>query len=158
MKGPTGIDNGQHLRVRGKGICGIKGGADGDLYINIRVASNKVFSRDGNNIHMKMPIDPITATIGGEVDVKTPWGKDVKVKVNPGTCTGFYSIVQKQGIHKKIGSASIEGDLIVEFEVMPLVNLSDAQKESLKKIKQSITIDNVKNAKKTYEDIDAALN
>ena len=158
VKVPMGIDNKQHLRIRGRGVCGIKGGADGDLYINISVAPNRIFTRNGNNIHMKLPIDPITATLGGEVDTRSPWGDAIKVKVKPGTCTGFYSIVKKHGIHKKIGPNVVEGDLIVDFEVVPLVNLSTSQTKMLEKIKESITIDNVKNAKMINEAIDDALN
>lgn len=141
IKVPQGIANGQRLRVQGKGECGIKGGKDGDMYVRIRVTPSDLFSRDGNSLNLmtKVPIDAITASIGGQIDARTPW-EILKVKVPIGTISGDRITLKGSGIHSKNGN----GDLIVVFEVMPLENLDSTQKKLLEELKKTLNDKNVK--------------
>lgn len=134
VKVPPGIDNGQRLRVKGKGECGIKGGKDGDMYISISIPKNNVFIRNGLNLLMDFPIDALTATFGGEIEVFTPWGK-IKTVIPAGTYTGSTKTIQGHGIH----TSSKNGDLTIRFIVQPFVNLTDDQKKTLENFKKSIS-------------------
>ena len=81
---PAGIDSGQKLRVKGKGECGIKGGSNGDLYINIIAEKSDIFEKIGLDLYTVLHLNPITATIGGNIDIETPYGSKT-IHVNPGT-------------------------------------------------------------------------
>lgn len=140
IKIPQGIATGQRLRVQGKGECGIKGGKDGDMYVTITVESNKLFFRNGSSLDLatKVPIDAITATLGGQIDVRTPW-EMLKVHVPIGTTTGKTVILRGSGVHSKRGN----GNLVVEFEVEPFENLDNNQKKLLENLKNTLKDNNI---------------
>ena len=137
VKIPAGICSGQKLRVKGRGQCGIKGGEDGNLYLNVIVAPSELFKRDGIDFKTIVPIDPITATFGGQIQIQTPW-KKTTVTIKPGTSTGDVVAVDGQGVHMK----DKDGKLIVAFDVKPLANLTEEQKEMLAKLKETISQNN----------------
>ena len=76
---PAGIDDGQSIRLGGKGEAGYNGGSDGDLLVTIRVKSSKQFVRDGYNLYTNLTIPVTTAVLGGEVTV--PGKGDLYVNV-----------------------------------------------------------------------------
>ena len=139
---PEGIANGQRLRVAGKGECGIKGGKDGDMYIRMHIEPNSLFIRDGNSLDLTthVPIDAITATLGGKIDVRTPW-ETLKIDVPIGTTTGARSVLKGSGVHSKHGN----GNLIVIFEIEPFENLNSMQKKMLEDFKKALNDSNVHN-------------
>ena len=135
VKIPQGIANGQHLRVQGRGECGIKGGKDGDMYIRINVLPDKMFKRDGNSLDLtvKVPIDAITASLGGKINVRTPW-ETLEVDVPIETTNGTRSVLKGSGVHSKQGN----GNLNVVFELVPFKNLTNAQKQLLNEFKKTL--------------------
>jgi molecular chaperone DnaJ len=84
---PAGINDGQRLRIPGKGERGANGGPNGDLYLEIRVRPHEKFIRDGKNILLEIPITAVDATIGTTVDVPTIKG-EVTMKIPAGTQEG----------------------------------------------------------------------
>ena len=72
---PQGIDEGQRIRLSGKGEPGMNGGPPGDLYVEIHLKQHDVFQRDGDDLHCEIPVGFTTAALGGEVDVPTLNGK-----------------------------------------------------------------------------------
>jgi molecular chaperone DnaJ len=66
---PKGIDNGQQIRLQGKGEFGEKGGPAGDLYIIVQVSPHKLFTREGNNLKLDIPITFVQAALGNEISV-----------------------------------------------------------------------------------------
>ncbi len=82
---PPGVDNTSRLRVSGQGEVGSAGA--GDLYLYIRVLPHNVFERDGNNIHLQLPVHFVKAALGGEVSVPTLNGS-VAMKIPAGTQSG----------------------------------------------------------------------
>ena len=84
---PAGIDNGQCVRIQGKGEPGTNGGPRGDLLVAVMISSDPAFERDGYNIFSDVVIDYPTAVLGGEVKVKTVDG-EVLYEVKPGTASG----------------------------------------------------------------------
>lgn len=137
VKIPAGIATGQRLRLKEKGVCGVKGGKNGDIFINVMVERNDIFERSGMDLKTRIPLDPITATIGGDIDVHTPWGIS-KLKIDPNTINGSSKRIKGEGVKTSSG----KGDLIVEFNINSLVNLNNEQKELLNKLKQSLVRSN----------------
>lgn len=137
---PAGIDVGQSLRVRGYGCCGICGGTDGDLYLLINsIEKSDLFEKDGLDLKIKWPISPITATLGGKIEVLSPNGM-MKVKVQPGTISGKVLRESGKGIKSKNGI----GDLYIELYVEPFVNLTKEQEKMLEDFSKSVIDSNLK--------------
>lgn len=116
----------------------MKGGKAGDLYVVLRVEESSMFERNGYDLHTDLYISPITASIGGEAEVYTPYGT-VKIKVPAGTTSGKQLRVPGKGV-KSGGSA---GDLYLYVQIEPLVNLSKEQKELLKAFSATVTSKNL---------------
>lgn len=126
---PAGVDDGQQMRLQGKGEAGINGGPYGDLYVVFLVQDSDKFQRDGAEIYYEMPIDFAQAALGDEIDVPTVHG-DVKLKVPAGTQTGTKFRLRGKGAPRLRGSGN--GDQTVIAKVVTPKNLNDAQKEALR--------------------------
>ena len=133
VKIPAGISNGQRLRLKEKGICGLKGGKNGDIFVNVMVQRSELFERNGNDLITKMPINAVLATIGGDVKVKTPWGMS-NMHIGPMTCNGTHITLKGEGVKTQAGN----GNLIVEIEVTPLANISSEQKDLMHKLNATL--------------------
>jgi molecular chaperone DnaJ len=125
---PTGIDNGDRIRLTGEGEAGIHGGPPGDLYVQIQLRKHAIFTRDGTDLHCEVPISFTKAALGGEIDVPTLQGR-VKLKIPPETQTDRVLRVKGKGV-STIRSKTI-GDLLCRIVVEVPVNLSKRQKELL---------------------------
>lgn len=136
---PQGIDNGQRLRVRGKGECGLKGGQDGDMYINVAISPSRLYARNGLDLKTTLPIDALTATFGGKVEIQTPWEKTT-IDVPSKTTSGSTKTLHNQGVR----TSTAKGNLIVEFKVMPFDNLDSKQQKMLEELRKHVS------AKNTY--------
>jgi molecular chaperone DnaJ len=125
VKVPAGIQDGQKLKVRGKGQPSPNGGAAGDLVVTIKVKPHPVFSRDGDNIRVTVPITFSEAVLGATIQVPTLGGEPVKLKVAPGTPNGRTLRVKGKGVQL----AGKEGDLLATVEIAVPAHVSDkAQK------------------------------
>lgn len=132
LKIPAGIHSGQQLRVPGKGEKGAQGGPNGDLYIEIVVARHKYFVREGNHIHISIPLSTLEATLGTKIDVPTVHG-DVELTVPAGTQNGTQFRLKGKGV-KELNSSNI-GDQFVEIKLQVEDKLSREQKELYEKLK-----------------------
>ena len=94
---PPGAETGKRIRVPGKGGSGVRGGPAGDLYITPRVRSHPLFTRDGNDLAMELPITIGEALSGATIEVPTPAGA-VKVKVPAGAQSGQRLRVKGKGV------------------------------------------------------------
>lgn len=94
---PPGAETGKRIRVAGKGASGIRGGPSGDLYITPRVRSHPLFTRDGNDLAIELPITMGEALRGAVIEVPTPTGP-VKVKVPAGAQSGQRLRVKGKGV------------------------------------------------------------
>ena len=131
VKIPAGISNGQQLRVSGKGDKGINGGPCGDLYIEVEVSSHPFFKRDGNDIHVTVPISAIDATLGKVVDVPTVYG-DVALSIPEGTQPEQTLRMRGKGI-KDIRTGN-PGDQYVHIDIKIPNKLSKEEKELYQKL------------------------
>ena len=85
---PAGVDSGSKVRLTGQGERGKRGGAPGDLIITFKVKPHKFFSREGLDIHVKLPINIVQATLGSKMKVATISGKKVVLRIPKGTQSG----------------------------------------------------------------------
>ncbi len=129
----AGIENGQTIKIPGKGGQGINGGPNGDLFIKILLKNDTDFHRMGNNLHKEVPLDLYTAILGGELLTDTFDGK-VKLKISPETKNGAKVKLKGKGfpIYKKKGEF---GDLILTFSIKLPESLSQKEKELFKELK-----------------------
>ncbi|MFD0768059.1 molecular chaperone DnaJ [Bacillus sp. CGMCC 1.60114] len=129
VKIPAGIDNGQQIRVTGKGEAGINGGPAGDLYVVVRVKDHEFFHREGDDIICEMPLTFAQAALGDEVEVPTVHGK-VKLKIPAGTQTGTEFRLKGKGAPNVRGYG--QGDQYVVVRVVTPTKLTSHQKELLR--------------------------
>lgn len=147
IKIPAGIDDGQRIRIVGKGQCGVKYGTDGNLYINVSIKKQDIFERSGLNVKTNAYVDPITAMLGGKISVATPY-KMIDVDIPAGTQTGKIIVKKNEGI--KVGNSV--GELHIEVCIEAFSKLSNDQKKALEEIKNKFTDDNLPLTKKYQED------
>jgi molecular chaperone DnaJ len=125
---PPGVDTGSRLRVAGEGECGVKGGRGGDLYVVIHVRGHDIFKREENDIICDVPIDFLTAALGGIIDVPTITGK-TKLKIPEGSQNGSTLKLKGKGFPSLRGGQ--RGDQHVRLFVEIPVALSNDQKAAL---------------------------
>lgn len=130
---PAGINDGQQLRVAGKGERGLNGGPNGDLYIEINITKDSFFKREGKDIHIELPIDMISASLGATITVPTVYG-DVEMTIPEGTQNGQILKLKSKGM--KDLRSPIYGDQYVHIKVETPKNLNAEQKELLKKFQE----------------------
>lgn len=124
---PAGVTDGQKIRLRGKGRAGANGGPAGDLILTVHVGKHKVFTIDGKNLRMSLPVSFDEAVLGATVEVPTLSGERVKVKVAPGTSSGTTLRVKGKGIAGRDGV----GDLLVRIDVHVPAKLNKQAREAL---------------------------
>ncbi|HCE43703.1 MAG TPA: molecular chaperone DnaJ [Lentisphaeria bacterium] len=129
---PPGVDTGSRLRVSGEGEGGVRGGQSGDLYVVVHVRAHEIFQRDGLDIICELPIDFVTASLGGLVEVPTITGK-TKLKVPEGTQNGTVMRIKGKGMPSLRGGQ--RGDQHIKVFVEVPTNLTREQKELLAKFK-----------------------
>ena len=126
VKIPAGIDSGNHLRLKGEGNAGIRGGPSGDLFVVVFVEPHEVFKRDKADIFAEMPISFAEAALGTKIDVPTLKGEAV-LSVPQGTQTGTIFRLKGKGI-KKLNETGF-GDEYVKVIVQTPEKLGKKQKE-----------------------------
>jgi molecular chaperone DnaJ len=126
---PSGIDNGERVRVPGKGHAGVRGGAPGDLYIDVEVRPHPVFQRVGDDLHLVVPIAIHEAALGARIDIMTPDGA-TRLRIPPGTQSGQRFRLRDRGVPSPRGAP--RGDLVVEVRLMLPRILDERSKELLR--------------------------
>jgi molecular chaperone DnaJ len=127
IKIPAGVSDGQKIKIAGKGNPSPNGGPAGDLIITVTVKPHPVFTRDGNNIRVVVPITFAEAVLGATIQVPTLGGEPVKLKVAPGTPNGRVLRVKGRGVV----TAKAEGDLLATVEIAVPSHVSDKAKKAL---------------------------
>jgi molecular chaperone DnaJ len=129
VKIPSGVDEGDRVRLTGEGEPGVNGGPSGDLYVQVHIKAHSVFQRDHDDLHCEMPVSFATAALGGDVDVPTLDGS-ARIKVPSETQSGKTFRLRGKGI-KGVRSHS-PGDLFCHVLIETPVNLNERQKELLR--------------------------
>lgn len=131
---PPGVKDGQTIRLRGKGGHGDPGAARGDLMLKVTVEKHPVFSREGNNLTLDLPVTFLEAALGATVPVPTLDGKTVKVRIAPGTPSGRVLRVKGRGVQTKKAT----GDLLAKVVITVPEDLSDAAKATLETLRTQL--------------------
>ncbi len=126
---PSGVDDGDRIRLSGEGEAGINGGPPGDLYVQIHLKQHPVFQRDHDDLHCELPISFTTAALGGEIRIPTLDGH-AAIKIPAETQSGKVFRLLGKGI--KGVRSSQPGDLLAHVVVETPVNLTERQKELLR--------------------------
>ncbi|WP_049565430.1 molecular chaperone DnaJ [Streptomyces sp. SBT349] len=132
---PAGVDDGQRIRLRGKGAPGERGGPSGDLYVVVHVDEHPVFGRRGDNLTITVPVTFPEAALGGEIKVPTLGGPPVTLKLPPGTPGGRTMRARGKGAVRKDGT---RGDLLVTIEVSVPRDLGDKARRALEDYRAAV--------------------
>jgi molecular chaperone DnaJ len=128
---PAGVDDGQTLRIPGRGMAGVKGGPPGNLYVEVRVEPDERFQRDEFDIHSKVTVSMVQAALGCSVKAATLSG-DVDLEVEPGTQPG--QVITRKGKGIPVLGGRGHGDHHVHVEVAVPTKLSGEQEELLREL------------------------
>ena len=134
---PKGIDNGQSIRLEGKGERGERGGPNGDLIISMLVAPHKVFKRNGADLLIDVPITFTQAALGDEISIPLLDGSETKQAIKPGTQPNTVIRLRGKGVPSVRNNRNI-GDLLVTINVVIPVSLTETQKEKLRDFGESM--------------------
>jgi molecular chaperone DnaJ len=132
---PAGVQNGQRIRIAGRGTPGRNGGPPGDLFVIVRVAPHPLFGRSGDDLTVTVPVTFPEAALGAEVQVPTLDGSPVTIKVPPGTKSGRTFRVRGRGIK----TPKRQGDLLVTVEVAVPAKLSRDERKAVEALAAAST-------------------
>ncbi len=126
---PAGVEDGQRIRVKGRGAPGQGMAPPGDLYVVVHAGSHSKFGRRGSNLTYTVPITFPEAALGTVISVPT-LDEPVKVRVAPGTAAGTTLRVRGRGV-PSARNGSKPGDLLVKVDVLVPSSLTDDQREAV---------------------------
>jgi molecular chaperone DnaJ len=126
---PAGLADGARIRVPGKGHAGRSGGENGDLYIAVQVQPHPVFRREGDDLHVVVPVAIHEAALGAKIEVPSLDGP-ARVRIPPGTQSGQRFRVHERGIPSSRNGR--RGDLVVEAKLVLPSLLDERSKELLR--------------------------
>ncbi|MHB0858556.1 MAG: DnaJ C-terminal domain-containing protein [Anaerolineae bacterium] len=129
---PPGVQTGSRVRVAGEGEPGHDGGQSGNLFLVIQVRDHPTYRREGNDLHMRLPVDLYAMVLGGEVTVPTLKGR-VALKLPPETKSGRVFRLRGQGM-PLLKNPSQYGDLYVEVHSVIPQDLSEQEKDLFRQL------------------------
>ncbi len=146
---PAGVDTGDQIPLRGYGNAGRNGGARGDAYVEVNVASDPIFVRQGYDVLVEVPVSFAEAALGAEVVVPTVHGK-IKFNVPEGTQSGTVFRLRDKGIENPRRGG--KGDEYVTVNIEVPKKLSKEQKAQLKAFEASLGVERNYDKKKSFAD------
>jgi molecular chaperone DnaJ len=134
VKIKPGVTDGTRIRLAGKGEPGVNGGPPGDLYVITRVAPSPLFERRGADLVIEVPVTYSEAALGATVDVPTPNGAQLSLKVPPGSQDGKLLRMRGHGAPKLNGSG--HGDLLARLRLAVPTKLTKAEREAIENLQK----------------------
>lgn len=129
---PAGVDNGQRIRLAGKGGAGRNGGPNGDLYVVVEVAPDVMFGRKGQHLTLVIPVTFPEAALGSEIKIPTYDHSTVTLKIPPGTKSGTTFRVKGRGV----ATTKTTGDLLVTLEIAVPTEISPKEKAAIEALSE----------------------
>jgi molecular chaperone DnaJ len=139
VKVPAGVEQDTRIRYQGEGESGKFDGPAGDLYVVLSVKAHKFFEREGDNLHCVLPVSFPQAALGSELEIETLEGSTT-IKIPEGTQNGKEFKLRGKGVPHL--SSHGKGDLIVEVRVETPSKLTKTQRELLKELAETMTVEN----------------
>jgi curved DNA-binding protein len=121
---------GQRIRIAGQGAPGRDGGPPGDLYLLVRLRPHRRFRREGDDLHLELPVSPWEAALGAAVPVETLTGT-AQVRVPAGSSSGRRLRLRGRGLPKRGGG---RGDLYASVQIAVPKRLSDEERDLFEKL------------------------
>jgi len=134
---PAGIDSGQQLRVPGRGMPGPNGSQPGDLYVQVEIAPDPRFERQGDDLGTRVRVSFATASLGGTADVELPDQSLVVAEIAPGTQPGSVLVLRSKGMPRLDRSG--RGDLHVVVDVAVPKKLSKRAKKLIQELGEELS-------------------
>jgi molecular chaperone DnaJ len=144
------VETDTRIRYSGEGEAGRFGGPAGDFYVVLDVKSHKFFERDGDDLHCVIPISFPQAALGTELDLETLDGTET-IKVPEGIQSGREIKIRGKGVPHL--NSSGKGDLIVEVRVQTPSKLTKQQKDLLKQLSETISMENTPAARGLFSKV-----
>jgi len=132
---PAGVEDGTRIRLSGEGEAGTRGGPPGDLYVFLTVRQHTLFEREGADVHCRVPISMVQATLGGNIEVPTLDGKMARINIPAGAQSGHQFRLRGKGM--PVVRSAQRGDMYIEINVETPTNLTPRQKELLKEFEKA---------------------
>jgi len=146
---PKGVETGSRLRLTGKGESGLRGGPPGDLYVVLHVREHSVFQRQDDDLACTVHVSPVTAALGGDIEIPTPDGH-ARIKLPAATPNGKVFRLRDKGMPSLNGG---NGDLHVRVELEVPAHLSSKQKKLFEEFAAGTTPDNFPEAAKQNKEV-----
>lgn len=138
VKVPAGVDNGNRLRLSGKGSAGTNGGPNGDLYIEFTVSDHKFYVRDGDDIYLETPITIAEAILGTKKEIPTLFG-NVVLTIPEGSESGDKHRIKGKGVQNE--STHRKGDMYIVLKVVTPKKISKEQKKLIEALRDTNLVD-----------------
>jgi molecular chaperone DnaJ len=152
---PAGVEEGTRIRYQGEGDAGRFGGPGGDLYIVLAIKPHAFFERDGNDLHCVIPISFPQAALGDEITIPTLEG-DSKLKIAEGTQSGKEFRIRGKGVPYL--NEHGRGDLVVQVAIQTPKKLTKVQKELLRQLGESLTVENTPTSRGLFSKVKEMFN
>ena len=140
---PAGVGDGARLRVPGRGNAGRAGGPPGDVYVTVRVEEHALFRRDGDDLHLVVPVAVHEAALGARIEIPVLDGW-ARLRVPPGTQTG--QRIRLRGRGAPSPRHGRRGDLVAEIRITLPPVLDERSKELLRQFGELHARDDVRGA------------
>jgi molecular chaperone DnaJ len=135
---PAGVGDGQKVRIPGRGRPGEYGSENGDLVVTVHVARHPVFTLDGADVRVTVPVTFPEAALGSQVEVPTPDGSTIRMRIPAGTPSGRVLRAKGRGVRTRTRT----GDLLVTIQVAVPQKLDGAAREALEAFREATGSEN----------------
>jgi len=146
---PAGVAEGMVVNVPGKGNAGKHNGVTGNIQVYIEEEPNETFVRDGQNVIYNLLLDFPTAVLGGQVEIPTIDGSNVKIKIEPGTQPGKTLRLRGKGLPAVQGYGTGIGDLVVHISIYVPKELTKSEKKAIEELRDNENFRGDKNTKRS---------
>src|SRR4051794_6429342 len=148
VKIPAGVDEGTRIRVSGEGEAGMRGAANGDLYLFVHMKRHPIYAREGTTLVADCPVSFTTAALGGAINLPGLDGQRVDVKIPAGVQSGEQ--LRHRGAGMSVLNGRGRGDLVARILVETPTRLSKEQKTLLEEFRATETGDECPNSKSFF--------
>lgn len=135
VKIPAGVDEGSLVKLKGMGNAGVNGGPPGDLHIRVHVRPHPFFKREGADIYLQLPVTIGEAALGAKVEVPTPEGRTVIMKIPPGTQGGQRFKLKGKGFINP--RTKTRGDMYVDALIAVPSRLGEKERAALMEVESA---------------------